>query len=204
MRMLDLHHVRADFEQSDERTRLVALSHVAFVNGYRHDIAAIAVAAHAKGALVALDTIQSLGPMHVDVGKLGVDFLTGSSSKWMMSLPGWGILLIRKSLLEQLGQPVAGFLGLEQPEQAIRDLSGYAIEALQARGHEVRTPQAREKRAGIVNFVPRKSVPALQQKFEKEKIHVSRRGGGIRLSLHMYNPRQEIERFVEMVERLCL
>ena len=245
-------------ELIDERTRLVALSHVSFATGYRHDVATIAEAAHKKGALVALDAIQALGPLHVNVQQLDVDFLTGGSSKWMMSLPGWGVLYVRKSIIEQLTRPVAGFLGLENPEQAIHDwcegldfvknypitrnridkfrvstenilakialaysmqnfmalgrdaieahildLSGYLIEALKARGQLVRTSSLAARRAGIVSFEPKKVIPDFQQKLEKENIYLSRRGGGIRVSLHVYNTRQEVDRLVDVVEKLC-
>ena len=245
-------------ELIDERTRLVALSHVSFATGYRHEVATIAEAAHKKGALVALDAIQALGPLHVNVQQLDVDFLTGGSSKWMMSLPGWGVLYVRKSIIEQLSRPVAGFLGLEHPEQAIHDwcegldfvknypitrnridkfrvstenilakialaysmqnfmalgrdaieahildLSGYLIEALKARGQLVRTSSLAARRAGIVSFEPKKVIPDFQQKLEKENIYLSRRGGGIRVSLHVYNTRQEVDRLVDVVEKLC-
>lgn len=242
----------------DDRTRLVALSHVAFVNGFRHNVRAIADEARAKGAYVALDAIQSMGPLLVDVKKLGVDFLTAGSSKWMMSLPGWGVLFVRKEIIQELNRPVAGFLGLENPEGAIQDwcdgldfvkpypitnsrvdkfrvstenllakislaysmqnfmaigrqeiekhildLSGYFMEKLLQFGHQVRSVREAEKRSGIVSFLPRKSIPDFQQLLENENIYICRRGGGYRVSIHVYNTKEEIDRLMEVIERIC-
>ena len=60
----------------DERTALVATSHVYFTSGAIQDIAAVAEAAHRRGALLLVDAYQSVGQLPVDVKAAGVDFLT--------------------------------------------------------------------------------------------------------------------------------
>src|SRR6266700_381720 len=60
----------------DERTALVATSHVYFTSGAIQDIAAVAEAAHRRGALVLVDAYQSVGQLPVDVKATGVDFVT--------------------------------------------------------------------------------------------------------------------------------
>ena len=61
----------------DERTKLVAITHVCYRNGVMLDVPAIIEIAHSKGALVLLDAYQSLGTLPIDVKQLNVDFLVG-------------------------------------------------------------------------------------------------------------------------------
>src|SRR5438094_1007430 len=60
----------------DERTALVATSHVYFTSGAIQDITAVAEVAHRRGALALVDAYQSVVQLPVDVKATGVDFLT--------------------------------------------------------------------------------------------------------------------------------
>jgi kynureninase len=70
-------------EAIDERTRLVAVSHVLFRSAYVMDVDAICARAREVGALVALDAYHSVGIVPVDVRRSGADFLTGGVLKWL-------------------------------------------------------------------------------------------------------------------------
>ena len=72
----------------DERTRLVAISHVLFRSAYVLDAARICAHAHRMGALVSLDAYHSVGIIPVDVQEIGADFLTGGVLKWLCGGPG--------------------------------------------------------------------------------------------------------------------
>ena len=72
----------------DERTRLVAISHVLFRSAYIMDVDAICRHAHEVGALVSLDAFHSVGVIPVDVKRSGVDFLSGGVLKWLCGGPG--------------------------------------------------------------------------------------------------------------------
>src|SRR5471032_207658 len=72
----------------DERTALVAISHVLFKSAYIVDVARIAAHAHRMGALVSLDAYHSVGILPVDVQAIGADFLTGGVLKWLCGGPG--------------------------------------------------------------------------------------------------------------------
>jgi len=61
----------------DEQTLLVPMSHVIFRSAYIQDAKAIIEKAHQVGALVVLDTFQSLGTVPVDVQALDTDFACG-------------------------------------------------------------------------------------------------------------------------------
>ncbi len=74
----------------DRRTRLVALSHVSFVNGLRHDIAAIGGALSATDTVFLVDATQSLGVLPVPASC--ADFVVSSSYKWLLGTHGLGVL----------------------------------------------------------------------------------------------------------------
>lgn len=93
----------------DERTRLVAVTHVGFRNGARLDASAIAKIAHSRGALMLLDCYQSVGSMTVDVKALDVDFAVGGLYKYLLATAGIGFLYVRSSLVKQLLPTVSGW-----------------------------------------------------------------------------------------------
>ena len=72
----------------DERTRLVAISHVLFRSAFIVDVERVIRHAHAMGAVVSLDAYHSVGVMPVDVRALDVDFLSGGVLKWLCGGPG--------------------------------------------------------------------------------------------------------------------
>jgi cysteine desulfurase/selenocysteine lyase len=84
------------------RTRLVAVSWVSFVDGYRHDLAALSAIAHERGALFCVDAIQALGAFPIDVDALGIDALYAGGAKWLMALQGVSFLYVRPELRERL------------------------------------------------------------------------------------------------------
>jgi cysteine desulfurase family protein (TIGR01976 family) len=64
------------------RTRLVAVTAASNVLGTRPDVAAIARAAHAAGALCYVDGVHATPHIPVDVTLLGADFYATSAYKW--------------------------------------------------------------------------------------------------------------------------
>jgi kynureninase len=72
----------------DDRTALVAISHVLFKSAFIMDAARVTAHAHRMGALVSLDAYHSVGVVPVDVGAIGVDFLAGGVLKWLCGGPG--------------------------------------------------------------------------------------------------------------------
>ena len=72
----------------DERTRLVAISHVLFRSAFIMEVDAICRHAHEVGALVSLDSFHAVGVIPVDVKRTGADFLTGGVLKWLCGGPG--------------------------------------------------------------------------------------------------------------------
>jgi cysteine desulfurase/selenocysteine lyase len=92
----------ADFEKViDNRTRLVAITHVSNVLGVITPVEEIAKIAHEHGALVLVDGAQSVPHMPVDVQKLGIDFLAFSGHK-MCAPTGSGALYMREEVQKEV------------------------------------------------------------------------------------------------------
>jgi kynureninase len=98
----------------DDRTALVATSHVFFTTGAIQDIHAVADAAHARGALCFIDGYQSVGQIPVDVHATGVDFLCAGGLKWLLGGPGIAFLYARSGLVRQLQPSVTGWFAHAQ------------------------------------------------------------------------------------------
>ncbi len=99
----------------DERTQLVSVSHVAFRSSALLDLAAVIEKAHRVGAFVFADLYQSAGIVPVDVAKLGVDFATGGSVKWLIGGPGAGYLYVREDLDATMRPQATGWAAHARP-----------------------------------------------------------------------------------------
>jgi selenocysteine lyase/cysteine desulfurase len=88
----------------DKQTRLVEVSSVASYNGFQHDLKAVCDMAHASGAYVYADIIQSAGAVPLDVRATGLDFAACSGFKWLMADFGLGFLYAREELLDRVIQ----------------------------------------------------------------------------------------------------
>ena len=98
----------------DERTALVATSHVFFTSGCIQDIRAVADAAHAQGALCYVDAYQSVGQVPFAVHDTGVDFLSAGGLKWLLGGSGIVFLYVRDSLCRELAPTVTGWFAHER------------------------------------------------------------------------------------------
>lgn len=99
----------------DERTALVAVSHVLFRTSQLLDLAPVVAKAHAMGAISMVDGYQSVGVVDVDVSALQPDFLTGGSIKWLCGGPGTGYLYVNPRVHTRLHPALTGWFGHEQP-----------------------------------------------------------------------------------------
>ena len=104
--------VRADADYLstviDERTRIVAVTHISNVTGAITDVSPICKRAHQVGAIFVLDACQSVPHIPVDFHALDVDFAAFSAHK-MYGPTGVGFLYGRRNLLDAL--PPANFGG---------------------------------------------------------------------------------------------
>ena len=99
----------------DERTRLVAISHVLFRSAYIMDVEAICRRAREVGALVSLDAFHSVGVIPVDVKAIGADFLTGGVLKWLCGGPGGAFLYASPESTRALSPSFTGWQAHAHP-----------------------------------------------------------------------------------------
>jgi kynureninase len=102
-------------QTADERTRLVAVSHVLFRSAYLMDADAICRRAHEMGALVSLDSFHAVGIVPVDVKRSDVDFLTGGVLKWLCGGPGACFLYVSPNVRDELKPALTGWQAHARP-----------------------------------------------------------------------------------------
>ena len=91
----------SDLDSLLDGVKIVSLTSMSNVVGTITPVRAIADAAHAAGAVVAVDGCQSVPHMPTDVHQLGADFLSFSGHK-LLGPTGIGVLWARKELLEAM------------------------------------------------------------------------------------------------------
>lgn len=106
----------AEFEAAmDEHTRAIMLASVQEINGFRSDVKAIAELAHRRGCYIAIDGVQEVGAMEVDVHEMGVDFYCAGAKKWLCNPFGTGFLYIRREVAQQLEPMYYGYFSMKVP-----------------------------------------------------------------------------------------
>lgn len=114
-----VHHIPGDEAQDDlaaavgarmgPRSRMLALSHVAYGTGAVLDVAAAAAVAREGGALVVVDGAQSAGAIPVDLAALGVDVYAVPAHKWLYGPEGLGAVWVSPDALGRLEPSFSGY-----------------------------------------------------------------------------------------------
>ncbi|RWB52741.1 MAG: aminotransferase class V-fold PLP-dependent enzyme [Mesorhizobium sp.] len=86
----------------DSSTRVVALSTATMVPGFRTATEPVAEACRRHGTFLLADGTQSVGILHTEVDRLGVDGLAVSTVKGLMGLYGSGFLYCRRQWADRL------------------------------------------------------------------------------------------------------
>jgi len=104
-----------DMEKAvDDKTVAVAISHVEYSNGFRHNLRVLSEIVHEHGAYLIVDAIQSVGTMPIDVKRDEVDFLMAACYKWLLSPPGAAYLYVKDELIEKFEPPFVGWASVNQ------------------------------------------------------------------------------------------
>lgn len=96
-------------------TRLLSISFVEFLNGFRNDLSRFSRLCRERNIIFAVDAIQGVGALQMDVEKMGIDFLAAGGHKWLMWPAGTGFAYISPRIFEQLHPAQAGWLSLQTP-----------------------------------------------------------------------------------------
>lgn len=95
------------------KTKLLSISHVQFLSGYRSDLEKIGTLCKENGIIFSVDAIQSLGVVNIDVQKMKIDYLALGIQKWFLGLEGTTIVYISKELQNKIEQKYVGWLSVK-------------------------------------------------------------------------------------------
>lgn len=110
--------------------RLLAISFVQFLSGYRAPIQAIGEICHRNHCIYFVDAIQGLGAFPLDVQACHIDALAADGHKWLMGPEGCGILYINQALQERVDPVefgwtnVAGYADYSSRDMTLRPDAG--------------------------------------------------------------------------------
>ncbi len=94
-------------------TRLLSISYVQFLNGFRADLAAISQLCRENNLIFCVDGIQGLGALTIDVEALQIDFLACGGQKWLMWPLGTAFFYTSPRIFNQIRPMAAGWLAVE-------------------------------------------------------------------------------------------
>lgn len=94
-------------------TKLISLSMVQFLTGYRIDLEEIGKVCKEKDIIFSVDAIQGLGAIRLNVQKCNVDFVSSGSQKWLFGLQGLGFIYVSEKLQSKINQKFVGWTSVE-------------------------------------------------------------------------------------------
>src|SRR5271165_5737007 len=110
--------------------RLLAISFVQFLTGYRAPVQAIGEICRRNRCIYIVDAIQGLGAFPLDVKACGIHALAADGHKWLLGPEGCGILYINQALQDRVSPVefgwtnVAGYNDYASRDMALRQDAG--------------------------------------------------------------------------------
>jgi selenocysteine lyase/cysteine desulfurase len=102
---LSIHDPLDRIAEAIRGARLLAISYVNYLSGYRVDLDTIGRLCREHNCFFFVDAIQGMGAFPIDVERSQIDALSADGHKWMLGPEGNGILYVRKDRLDQI-EPV--------------------------------------------------------------------------------------------------
>lgn len=100
----------SDFEKAvDDKTKLVQISQVNYVNGYQFDLRKVAEIAHKHGSKLLVDATQAIGTLAIDVKREEVDYLSAAPYKYLMGPAGLAFLYVKQENILELSPDRIGW-----------------------------------------------------------------------------------------------
>ena len=116
-----------DLDRIDEAAkgaRLLAISYVQYLSGYRADLDAIGEICRRRGCVFCVDAIQGMGALPIDVRKSNIGALSADGHKWLLGPEGCGVLFVERSLQDQIEPVEFGWTNVARyADYASRDMT---------------------------------------------------------------------------------
>ena len=111
-------------DQACRGARLLAISFVQYLSGFRADLAAIGEICQRRNCFFLVDAIQGLGAFPMDVERYHIDALASDGHKWMLGPEGCGILYVRKQRQDSIDPVEFGWTNVAgYADYAARDMT---------------------------------------------------------------------------------
>lgn len=110
--------------------KLLAISFVQYLGGYRADLNAIGQICRERGCFFLVDAIQGLGAFPVNVETAHIDALAADGHKWLLGTEGCGVLYVRQDRQDSIfprefgWTNVAGYNDYSSRDMALRTDAG--------------------------------------------------------------------------------
>ncbi len=114
-------------EMITPRTKLISISFVQFLSGYRASLEKIGKLCKENDIIFCVDAIQGAGALKLDFQKYNIDFLSGGSHKWLMGLMGLGFIALTGELQSRIEPKSVGWISVQNEW----DLLDYKLELKQ-------------------------------------------------------------------------
>jgi len=99
-------------ENITRKTKLVSVSMVQFLSGYRIDLQKLGSVCKSEDIILCVDAIQGMGALTLDVKKSNVSFLSCGTQKWMLGLQGLSFIYVSEALQNKIEPVYVGWLGV--------------------------------------------------------------------------------------------
>lgn len=93
----------------DSRTKILVVSAAQFSTGFLADLRALGAECRKRGVLFAVDGIQALGRMVIDVQEMNIDYLVAGGNKGLLATLGAGFVYCSDRLVKTIIPPYAGY-----------------------------------------------------------------------------------------------
>jgi selenocysteine lyase/cysteine desulfurase len=110
-------------DKAAEGARLLAISYVQYLSGYRVDLDKIGEICQRRACFFFVDAIQGLGVLPLDVQTSHIDALAADGHKWLLGPEGCGVLYVRRSVQDQIDPVEFGWTNVANyADYASRDM----------------------------------------------------------------------------------
>ena len=91
------------------RTRVVAVSYVQFLSGFRLDLEKLGALCAEHGCLLFVDAIQGLGAFPVDVRRCRIAGLAADGHKWILGPEGAAVMFLNREVIDKVSPSTVGW-----------------------------------------------------------------------------------------------